>query len=63
MYLFKGLTFGHRVDTEFMDYIVIRNFIAIPCSFFSLIFMEQNKNGNYHDRNFDIDGLCYIINQ
>jgi hypothetical protein len=46
-----------------MDYIVIRNFIAIPCSYFNLIFIDQNKKASYNDKNFDIDGLCYIIKQ
>lgn len=46
-----------------MDYVVIRNYMAIPCSYFNLIYLDEYKNGSYNEKNFDIDGLCYIINQ
>lgn len=46
-----------------MDYIVIRNFLAIPCSYFNLIYLDVNKNSNITDKNFDIDGNVFMINQ
>jgi hypothetical protein len=46
-----------------MEYIVIRNFIAIPCSFFNLVYLDATKGENYTDKNYDIDGAVYMNNQ
>lgn len=45
-----------------MDYIVIRNYIAIPCSYFNLIYLDATKSVNINDKNFDLDGMVYMIN-
>lgn len=62
-YLFNGIEYGHRVDSNCMDYIIIRNYIAIPCSYFNLIYLETTKNADYNNKNFDLDGMVYMINQ
>lgn len=58
--LFKGIGNGHRIDGKNMDYIVIKNFFALPVSYFNLIYKNSLRLDLINDSNFDVDGLNYI---
>jgi hypothetical protein len=57
---FQGLEYGYRADSDNLEFVLIKNFIAIPYSFFNLIYKEEFKE-EINSSNFDIDGLNYII--
>lgn len=43
------------------EYLLIKNFIALPQSYFSMIYKENLRLDQIDNTNFDIDGLNYII--
>jgi hypothetical protein len=57
---FKGIEYGCRVDPDKIGFLVIKNFLAIPFSYFNLIYREEFKD-NIDSNNFDVDGLNYLI--
>lgn len=59
-FLFKGIEYGVRMG-ENCEYMVIKNFLSLPQSYFNLVYKEYLRIDLIDDTNFDLDGLNYII--